>query len=81
MSERLALAMQAATELPATKRAVEAMVNHLAAQWADCNDPAQREALWCRVRGLRDVADTLIAAASEADIEAYVSELPKDFQP
>lgn len=81
MSERLALAMQAKTEYPATERAVEAMVNHLAAQWAVCDDPAKREALWFRVKGLQDIRDTLLAAASEADIEAYVSELPKEFQP
>ena len=81
MSERLAMAMQAKTELPAVQRAVEAMVNHLAAQWAVCADPVQREVLWFRVKGLQDIRDTLLAAASEADIEAYVSELPKAFQP
>lgn len=75
MTDTLHLAMQAKRELPATQKAVDALEQHYKDKWADESDPAAREALWSRVQALRDVADTLIAAANQADIAEYEGEM------
>lgn len=75
MTDTLHLAMQAKRELPATQKAVDALEQSLKDQWADATDTAAREALWGRVRALRDISSILIAAASEADLAEYESEM------
>lgn len=75
MSDTLALAYQAKTELPATQKAIETLVQALKDRWADSDDLLTREALWNRLRALREVGAILVAAATEADLASYVETL------
>lgn len=82
MSEALALAYAAKSELPTVSRAVELLKVQIAQQWGEEADPAKREALWHRLRVLDDIVQMLVAAAAEADVAEHRATLAgQGFQP
>lgn len=81
-AERLALAHQAKTELPACERAIRQLEAQTMREWVGCTDPTERERMWHRLNALGDIYQMLVAAAAEVAVADYRNELAdQGFQP
>lgn len=69
-------------ELPHTVEAFGLLEAHLMRSWINCQSQEERESLWFRIRGLRDVKQMLINDSAPADIAEHTDALHEQgFQP